>query len=384
VQILAFGSTYYLLTVLARPIVADTGWSYGTVIGGVSLGMLVAGLVSMRVGRSIERLGGRPVLATGSLLMAAGLALMGLAPRVEVYLLAWAVVGIGMGAGLYDATFATLGRLYGTDARRAITAVTLWGGFASTVCWPLSAWLVEAAGWRGACLAYAGLHLAVTLPLALTVIPREARRTPEVRSEAALTGGGQRRDGGMIWLLGGLLTIAGVIAAIWSVHLITLLQAGGVSMAGAVALGALVGPAQVAARVVEMASGSRHHPIWTMAAAAMLIAAGLGLLWYGAGAPAVALVAYGAGNGIWSIARGALPLALFGPRGYAELMGRLAMPSLIAQAVAPSIGAVLIVRFGARFTIGTLAVLSAVNLVGVAILWAMTRARTKDAAPRGA
>ena len=128
-------------------------------------------------------------------------------------------------------------------------------------------------------------------------------------------------------IFGGLLTIAGVIAAIWSVHLITLLQAGGVSMAGAVALGALVGPAQVAARVVEMASGSRHHPIWTMAAAAMLIAAGLGLLWYGAGAPAVALIAYGAGNGIWSIARGTLPLALFGPRGYAELMGRLAMPS---------------------------------------------------------
>lgn len=383
IQILTWGSSYYLLAVLARPIAEETGWSYAWVVAGVSLGLLVAGAVSIRVGRAIEARGGRQVLGASALLLAAGLLVMAAAPVVPVYLAAWLLIGAGMGAGLYDAAFSTLGRLYGAGARGAITQLTLWGGFASTVCWPLSAWLVEAVGWRGACLAYAGLHLAVTLPLALTVIPREARRTPEVRSEAALTGGGQRRDGGVIWLLGGLLTIAGVIAAIWSVHLITLLQAGGISMAGAVALGALVGPAQVAARVVEMASGSRHHPIWTMAAAAMLIAAGLGVLWYG-GAPAVALIAYGAGNGIWSIARGTLPLALFGPRGYAELMGRLAMPSLIAQALAPSIGAVLIVRFGAGFTIGTLAVLAAVNLVGVAILWAMARARTRDAAPRGA
>ena len=384
IQILAWGSSYYLLAVLARPIAEETGWSYAWVVAGVSLGLLVAGGVSLRVGRTIEARGGRQVLGASAVLLAAGLLVMAAAPVVPVYLAAWLLIGAGMGAGLYDAAFSTLGRLYGAGARGAITQLTLWGGFASTVCWPLSAWLVEAVGWRGACLAYAGLHVAVTLPLALTVIPREARRTPEVRSEAALTGGGQRRDGGMIWMLGGLLTIAGVIAAIWSVHLITLLQAGSVSMAGAVALGALVGPAQVAARVVEMASGSRHHPIWTMAAAAMLIAAGLGLLWYGDGAPAVALIAYGAGNGIWSIARGTLPLALFGPRGYAELMGRLAMPSLIAQALAPSIGAVLIVRFGADFTIGTLAVLAAVNLVGVAILWAMARARTRDAAPRGA
>ena len=384
IQILTWGSSYYLLAVLARPIAEETGWSYAWVVAGVSLGLLVAGGVSLRVGRTIEARGGRQVLGASAVLLAAGLLVMAAAPVVPVYLAAWLLIGAGMGAGLYDAAFSTLGRLYGAGARGAITQLTLWGGFASTICWPLSAWLVEAAGWRGACLAYAGLHVAVTLPLALAVIPFEPRRTPAERSEAAPDGRGQAGGGGMIWLLGGLLTIAGVVAAIWSVHLITLLQAGGVSMVGAVALGALVGPAQVAARVVEMASGSRHHPIWTMAAAAMLIAAGLGLLWYGAGAPAVALIAYGAGNGIWSIARGTLPLALFGPRGYAELMGRLAMPSLIAQALAPSIGAVLIVRFGAGFTIGTLAVLAAVNLVGVAILWAMARAWTKDAAPRGA
>ena len=144
-------------------------------------------------------------------------------------------------------------------------------------------------------------------------------------------------------------------------------------MAAAVALGALVGPAQVGARVVEMASGGRHHPVWTMAAAAVLIAAGLVLLWSGAGPLALALVAYGAGNGIWSIARGTLPLALFGPRGYATLMGRLAMPSLIAQALAPSVGAGLILRFGAAVTLATLAALAAIDLLGVGALWLLAR-----------
>ena len=139
-------------------------------------------------------------------------------------------------------------------------------------------------------------------------------------------------------------------------------------MASAVALGALVGPAQVGARVMEMASGGRHHPIWTIAAAAVLIAAGLVLLWSGVGALAVALIAYGAGNGIWSIARGTLPLALFGPSGYAELMGRLAMPSLIAQALAPWVGALILSRLGVHAAIGLLAGLAAVNLAGVACL----------------
>ena len=183
VQILAWGSSYYLLAVLAGPIARDTGWPYAWVIGGVSLGLLVAGLASVRVGRAIEEYGGRRVLAAGAVLLAAGLALMAAAPSVPVYLAAWLVLGLGMGAGLYDAAFSTLGRLYGAGARGAITALTLWGGFASTVCWPLSAWLVEGVGWRGACLAYAGLHLARD-PAAGTV--RAPARTPRRHAGGAV------------------------------------------------------------------------------------------------------------------------------------------------------------------------------------------------------
>jgi MFS family permease len=281
------------------------------VIGGVSLGLMVAGLVATRVGRTIDARGGRPVLATGALLLAAGLALLAAAPWLWLYLVAWLVLGAGMGACLYDAAFSTLGRLYGSGARGAITALTLWGGFASTVCWPLSALLVESVGWRGTCLGYAALHLTVTLPLCLWLVPRE-----ESRPRAAAAG----QDAALPFpappaptflLLAAILTTAGGIAAVWSVHLIAILQAGGLGLAAAVGLGALVGPAQVGARIVEMMFGSRYHPIWTLAAAGILIAVGLMLLWTGFHLPAAALIAYGAGNGIWSIARGTLPLCLW-------------------------------------------------------------------------
>jgi hypothetical protein len=222
----------------------------------------------------------------------------------------------------------------------------------------------------------------VTLPLALLAIPRETRRELVVSQPDAAVHPREAlaNRASMVWLLAAILTAAGVVAAIWSVHLITILQAGGVGLASAVALGALVGPAQVGARVIEMASGGRHHPIWTLATAAVLIAAGLVLLWAGVGLLAVALIAYGAGNGIWSIARGTLPLTLFGPQGYAVLMGRLAMPSLIAQALAPSAGALLLQRYGAQATLAALAGLALLNLVGVAALWVLARPRAAQGA----
>ena len=157
VQILTWGSSFYLLSVLAAPMTQDTGWPLGWVIGGLSLGLLVAGLVSPRVGAFIGEHGGRPVLAFASIALALGLTGLALAPNVAAYLAAWLLVGLGMGTGLYDPAFATLGLLYGAEARPAITTLTLWGGFASTVCWPLSAFLIEQVGWRGTCLAYAGL-----------------------------------------------------------------------------------------------------------------------------------------------------------------------------------------------------------------------------------
>ena len=175
-QIFAWGSSYYLPAVLAKPIASDTGWSLSWVVGGLSLGLLIAGLVSPWVGRAIARRGGRPVLAVSAALLAAGLSALALAHSLPAFLIAWSLIGLGMGAGLYDPAFATLGRLYGHGGRSAITTLTLFGGFASTVCWPLSAFLDAHLGWRGACLVYAGFQLAVALPAYLFLLPREPQR----------------------------------------------------------------------------------------------------------------------------------------------------------------------------------------------------------------
>jgi MFS family permease len=154
-QILAWGTSFYFPAVFAVPIVNDTGWSLFWVVSGTSLGLLVAGLISPRVGAIIDRRGGRPVLVISSVLYATGLLGIALAPNLPTYLLAWVVLGCGMGAGLYDAVFAALGKLYGHEARAPITNLTLFGGFSSTICWPLSAFLIEMIGWRYACVAYA-------------------------------------------------------------------------------------------------------------------------------------------------------------------------------------------------------------------------------------
>ena len=161
-QILAWGTSFYFPAVFAEPIVAETGWSLGWVVGGTSIGLLTAGLISPQVGRVIDARGGRPVL----------LASVGLAPALPFYLFAWVLIGIGMGTGLYDAVFAALGRMYGSEARGPITNLTLFGGFASTICWPLSAFMIEHVGWRIDCFIDAALHVLVALPLQMSVVRR--------------------------------------------------------------------------------------------------------------------------------------------------------------------------------------------------------------------
>ena len=365
-QIFAWGSSYYLLAVLAKPITAETGWPFSWVIGGISVGLLVAGIASPRVGRTIQRRGGRPVLAASSAMLAAGLALLAISHSLPLYLAAWIVVGLGMGAGLYDAAFATLGRLYGEAARPAITTLTLFGGFASTVCWPLSAFLVAHLGWRGTCLAYAAIHLCVLLPVYLLVVPEQdqpseaqSSRRKSVAAAAERPLEGKR---GLFGLLATTITLSAMISTLLSVHLLTILQSRGVSLAAAVGLGALVGPSQVGARTIELFIARHHHPIWTKIVATSLVGIGVAALWSCTSLLAVPLVLYGAGIGLKSIARGTLPLVLFAGPHYAAIIGQLARPSLIVQAAAPSLGAILLSACGVQGTLATLAVIAAINV----------------------
>ncbi len=370
-QILAWGSSYYLPAVLAQPIAADTGWPLSWVVGGLSLGLLAAGLLAPAIGRQIHRRGGRPVLAASALLLAIGSVGLAIAPNLPVFIAAWLVMGLGMGAGLYDAAFSTLGRLYGQGARGPITIVTLFGGLASTVCWPLSTFFLGAFGWRGACLAYAAIHLAINLTLYLITLPRDPGPVPAddpadlTRSSTVRTPRSMRT---IFLLVAVTLTTSSVLSTLVSVHLLAMLQAREIALAAAVALGALIGPAQVGARFVEMLFGKYHHPIWTHLVSAAAVALGLGLLWQDVPLIPLALIFYGAGIGLESIARATLPLALFGAVDYAPAMGRIARPSLIAQAAAPSIGAFLMLRFGTDGTLGLLAIVAGLNLLLALVL----------------
>lgn len=336
-QTLAWASSYYLPAMLAAPMARDLGIPTAAVYAAFSGAMTVSALAGPGSGRLIDRHGG-VVLAATSVLFACGLALLGLAQGVWSMTAAWLVLGVAMGAGLYEAAFASLVRLYGHDARGAITGITLIAGFASTVGWPLSAWMDSHLGWRGACFGWAALHLLIGLPLnawlpKTAVRPAAAQRDAAPPAQAATS---PRQAGRATALLAFVFAATWFISTAMATHLPRLLEHAGVGLTAAVAAGALIGPAQVAGRLFEFGLLRGVHPLRSARLAALAHPAGVAVL-LAAGpvaAPAFTLL-HGAGNGILTIAKGTLPLALFGPQGYGARQGWLMMPARIAQALAP-------------------------------------------------
>lgn len=379
-QIFAWGGSFYLITILSGPISEDTGWPLPWIIASLSAGLLMSGIVSPRVGVAISKRGGRFVLALSCPLIATGLIVQGLAPALPVFILGWLIMGLGMGAGLYDAAFSTIGQIYRSRARSSITALTLWGGFASTVSWPLTAWLEGLVGWRGTLFVYAAIQLLVCLPLVLKLVPRPVKLdTPIVNassdtsSDATLTPIERRQ----FWLLTLSFILAGTTFSILTIHLLALLQSLDVTLDKAVLFGTLIGPAQVAGRIIEMANRGRHHPLWTLTAAIALIAVGVVLLATGLSSIGVAIVLYGAGNGIFSIARGTVPLALFGADRYAIVMGKLARPPLWAQAIAPVLAASVITLIDPAILLYVIAALALGNIAVILKFWRISGVNMK-------
>jgi hypothetical protein len=335
--IVVYGATFYLMAVLAPAVVAETGWPLSLVVGGLSVGLLVSGLVSPWVGRRIERGGGRAILPHGCLVMAAGSVLLALADSLWFYAAAWIVLGVAMGCTYYQAAFATLGRQFGQRARGLITALTLVAGFSSTLCWPLSAALVHWLDWRGTCLVYAAA-LVATAAAVHFFLPAPPPLPAPPSSGTADADPTRKPSGTPVWilvLLGLCFAISSTITAVVSVHLVALLGARGIGLAAAVAIGTLIGPSQVGSRALEFLIGRSVHPLWTLVVSGALMALGLMLLALGWGWIALAFVLYGGGVGLRSIVSGTVPLVLVGPRGYATVMGKLAAPSLVMQALAP-------------------------------------------------
>ena len=349
-QTLAWASSYYLPAILAGGIGQDLGMSRATVFGAFSVALLLAAATGPFAGRLIDRHGGRPVLVASNLVFAAGLAALGLAQQPLQVFGAWAVMGLAMGSGLYEAAFATAVRLHGAQARRTITGITLFAGFASTVGWPLTAWLESSLGWRGACLVWAGLHLLVGLPLN-AMLPAAAR-TPAAPAEAASQASApaalapqQQRAAAL--LLAFVFAVTWFISTAMAAHLPQLLLAAGAGMAAAVGTAALVGPAQVAGRLIEFAFLARAHPLLSARLATLGHPLGvLCIVLIGSPAAAAFAVLHGLGNGILTIAIGTLPLLLFGARGYGERQGLLMVPARIVQAGAPFLFGLAVQRLG--------------------------------------
>ncbi len=364
-QTLAWGSTYYLPAVLAPVVVQDLGADPALIYGAFSVAMLISGFAAPSVGRLIERLGGKPVLVASSFVLSAGLVLLALVPGIWGWCLGWVVLGCGMALGLYEAAFATLGMLYGREARRPITIVTLCAGFASTWGWPTSAALVPMLGWRGTCLAYVAINLLCVLPLYL-LLPRGQGAAPVAKQATGAPSavGSARRA---FRLLAVFFTLRSLISGVIAVHFVALFGGLGLGVAAAVAVGALQGPAQVGGRLLEFTLGARAHPLDVAKAGAVLLPLGAGcVLLLSPGeiglAAAAFMLLYGASNGILTISKGQVPLALFGPQGYPVLMGRLALPMLVAQAVAPTLAAPVVAVLPAAVSFGVIAGLSALAL----------------------
>lgn len=334
-QTLSWGSSYYLPAILATPIAAEFGLSRAAIFGVFSGALLLTALLGPAAGRAIDSRGGRDVLAVSNAVFAIGLVLMGLAPGPLVFGLAWALMGVGMAMGLYDAAFATLAGLYGRDARNSITGITLIAGFASTVGWPATALMEAEWGWRGACFGWAALHLLLGLPLNRFLIPRAPPPEKAAASAAAAPEAKPPRLRDMA-LLAFVLATAGFSASALGAHLPGLLQAAGATAAAAVAAGALLGPAQVGARILEFGFLRKVSPLVSARIAASLHPlAVLVLLAGGAPMAAAFVLIHGAGNGMLTITRGTLPLALFGPVGYGRRQGIITAPARAAQALAP-------------------------------------------------
>lgn len=345
-QIIGWGTTYYMLGALSQDIALSTGWSGTLIFGAFSGALLLSGLISRWAGRLIDTVGGRRVMMAGSLCAAAGLAVIGLFPHPVTYVAGWLLLGLAMRFATYDAAFASLTQIVGQGARRAISYLTLFGGLASTVFWPVSHYLALGIGWADTLLVYAALNLFVCLPIHWAVLQAAGGDRPAesvAMAPAAHLAGGERLKA--IMLFATAIALNGLVFSAISAHSVPLFQGLGFRGDEAVFMAALIGPAQVASRLGEIMMGRRLSPMQLGLIAFGLLPVAVGLFaLMGFSWPAAILFAvlYGASNGLVTIAKGAVPLMLFGTKGYGEVLGVISAPNLILNAAAPLLFALLL------------------------------------------
>lgn len=381
-QIVAWGCVYYPVSVTGPFVARDLGLSQGAIYGAYSALLLASAMVAPAVGRAIDRRGGRPVLAAGCVVAALALLATAGANGMVAYTACSLLLGIAAAMTLYDAAFPAVVEATHPHGRRAITLVTFAGGFASTVSWPVTAFLVDHAGWRMTYAVYAGVMVLICMPvnwLALEPPPRQDAhdegQPPPVPIETGPALSGRARDRALLLLA---FTVAAnqIVAAGFLIHIIDFSQKLGIGVTAAIGLGMLFGPAQVLGRVGEMAFGRRFSAITTGRVAAAFLPVSLLCVLPGHASIPVAIVfvlALGLSNGLMTIARGTVALALFGPVGYGATMGRLTVPTLVARAAGPFLFAVAVELLGVRATVLAGLALALLGCVGMEMVASIER-----------
>ena len=337
-QIISWGSLYYPVAVLGSAIGRDLDISEIAVFGSFTVGLFVSGLAAPAAGKLVDTRGGRFTLSCGSALGAVALALLAAAPNTAMLMTGFVVAGLAMAGCLYDPAFATLHAMSGTAYRKAVTALTLFGGFASTVFWPLSQFLLDSYGWRTAFAVYAALNLLVCLPLHLWILPRGPGTVAPAATSAGASATSRPAPSAVFFWLATALALAAFLSSALSAHVIGLLTSSGLTPRDAVLVSSLIGPMQVAGRVAEFAFSGHLRPVAVGTLAFVLLAAALVVLTQVHGVWIVALafaLLYGWSNGVMTIVRGTVPGELFGHRQFGSLLGRLAQPQFVARAIAP-------------------------------------------------
>ncbi|MBL6459407.1 MFS transporter [Belnapia sp. T6] len=341
-QLLAWATTFYVPAVIVGDVARDLGTSPSVLIAGFSGALLITGVCSPMVGSWIGRAGGRKPMAAGALISAAGLLLLAGAPNLATWWLAWAVLGLGMALSLYDAAFATAGATLGPAAPATITGIALIGGFASTLGWPIGSLLLNELGWRSTLLAYAALQVVISLPLILSTVPAlvacsalPSKPPPE----------DHRRDRLQLASLTGFFALRWFITSAIAAHVLLLMSGLGLRPAQAMMAAMLIGPGQVAGRLLDWLAARWLGPLSRARIGALLFPIGSLLLLSGLPEAAFGFaLLYGVSNGILTVNRGTLPLLILGPQGYAARIGQIALPVMLAQASAPTLAAPLIAR----------------------------------------
>lgn len=379
-QITAWGTTYYVVGILAAPIVADTGWSRGLVYFGFTTGMLAMAAVSPWAGRLIDRRGARNVMTIGTLLVVAGLLALSAVRSEAAYLGTWVFLGLGMRLTLYDAAFAALVQVTPSRGRVAISYLTLFGAFASTVFWVAGHYLNEALGWRQTLIAFAAIHLLICLPMnGWGLARRESPGANATAAEAArATRDGPPLSGHVrsmaLVLFALVMSLNGFVFGVMAVHLAPLLEAAGLTAAAAVWIASLKGVAQFSGRAVEIFFGRtlRAITVARIALGILPVSFIVLLLAHGQQGNWVAILVFtlvmGASQGVITIVRGAVPLALFGTQGYGAVLGLIATPTVVVNATAPTIFALIIEHWGWRAAELTLLIIGVVSCIAMELM----------------